>query len=48
MNRLLLREMVNKHYSWLESMINELARVCPGGDKATLVFDNGKVTVELK
>lgn len=45
---IILNELVSKYYDDLEKMVNEFAKKCVGGSKATLTFPAGKVTIELK
>lgn len=48
MNNLVLEEVVNKYYKDLESMVNNLATKCTGGEETKVVFLNGTVTIKLK
>ena len=47
MSKLLLKEVVNKYYTELNDMINDLAQKCTGGEEVTIVLQNGKVTIKL-
>jgi hypothetical protein len=46
-NTLLLKEIAERHYDYLNKMVNDLASKCIGGEEATLVFTAGKVTIKL-
>ena len=46
-NTLVLREVAERHYDYLNKMVNDLASKCTGGEEATLVFPAGKVTIKL-
>lgn len=44
---LVLKEIAQRHYDYLNKMVNELASKCTGGEETTLVFPAGKVTIKL-
>ena len=48
MSKMLLKDLVDKYYSELNSMVNDLAEKCTGGEEASIVFPNGIVTIKLK
>ena len=43
-----LKDLALKYYDQLEAIINDLAEKSTGGEEASLVFGNGKVTIKLK
>ena len=43
-----LKELALKYYDQLEAIVNDLAEKSTGGEEASLVFGNGKVTIKLK
>lgn len=47
-NNGLLSEIVNRHYDTLESIVNDLASRCLGGDEVKINFHSGSVTIKLK
>lgn len=47
MSKLLLKEVVNKYYTELNDMVNDLAQKCTGGEEVTIVLQNGKITIKL-
>ena len=48
MSKMLLKDLVDKYYSELNSMVNDLAEKCTGGEEVSIVFPNGRVTIKLK
>ena len=48
MNKLVLEEVANRYYKDLESMVNNLATKCTGGEETKIAFPNGTVTIKLK
>ena len=48
MSKMLLKDLVDKYYSDLNSMVNNLAEKCTGGEEVSIVFPNGRVTIKLK
>ena len=46
-NSLVLREIAERHYDYLNNMINDLANKCIGGEETTIVFPAGKITIKL-
>ena len=48
MSKLLLKEIASKYYKDLETMVNDLAVKCTGGEEAKVVFDNGTVIIKLR
>ena len=46
-NTLVLREVAERHYDYLNKMVNDLASKCTGGEETTLVFPAGKITIKL-
>jgi hypothetical protein len=48
MNEMPILAAVNKYYTQLEDMVNELASKCVGGEEVTVAFTAGKVTIKLK
>lgn len=43
-----LKDLALKYYDELEAIVNNLAEKSTGGEEASLVFGNGKVTIKLK
>ena len=43
-----LKDLALKYYDQLEAIVNDLAEKTTGGEEASLVFGNGKVTIKLK
>ena len=43
-----LKDLALKYYDQLEAIVNDLAEKSTGGEEASLVFGNGKVTIKLK
>ena len=43
-----LKDLALKYYDQLEAIVNDLAEKSTGGEEASLVFSNGKVTIKLK
>lgn len=47
-NSLKLSEVVGKHYSTLQGIINDLSSKCLGGEEVTVNFPSGKIIIKLK
>ena len=47
-NNYVLKDLALKYYDQLEAIVNDLAEKSTGGEEASLVFGNGKVTIKLK
>ena len=47
-NPYVLKDLALKYYDTLETIVNDLAMKCTGGDETTLVFPMGKLTIKLK
>ena len=47
-NTFVLKDLALKYYDQLEAIVNDLAEKSTGGEEASLVFGNGKVTIKLK
>lgn len=47
-NSFVLKDLALKYYDQLEAIVNDLAEKSTGGEEASLVFGNGKVTIKLK
>ena len=43
-----LKDLALKHYDTLESVVNDLALKCTGGEECKLSFSNGTVIIKLK
>ena len=43
-----LKDLALKYYDDLESIVNDLATKCAGGEEASLVFPSGKITIKLR
>jgi hypothetical protein len=39
---------VDKYYSELNSIVDDLAKKCTGGEEVSIVFPSGRVTIKLK
>jgi hypothetical protein len=48
MNTIDINELVSKYYDDLETIVNHLAEKCLGGEKVSINFAAGKVTIKLK
>ena len=42
-----LKDLALKYYDDLESIVNDLASKCTGGEETSLVFPSGKITIKL-
>jgi hypothetical protein len=47
MSKFLLNEIADKYYTQLNSMVDDLAQKCTGGEQVTVSFPSGKVTIKL-
>lgn len=45
---MLLKDLVDKYYSKLNSIVDDLAKKCTGGEEVSIVFPSGRVTIKLK
>ena len=43
-----LKDLALKYYDQLEAIVNDFAEKSTGGEEASLMFGNGKVTIKLK
>ena len=43
-----LKDLAFKYYDTLESVVNDLASKCTGGEECKLSFNNGTITIKLK
>lgn len=48
MSKMVLKELIGKYHSELETIVNDLAQKSTGGEEATIVFPMGKVTIKLR
>jgi hypothetical protein len=48
MSKMLLKDLVEKYYTELNGIVNDLAQKSTGGEEASVVFPNGRVTIKLK
>ena len=48
MSKMLLKDLVDKYYSELNGIVNDLAEKCTGGEEVSIVFPSGRVTIKLK
>jgi hypothetical protein len=48
MSKMLLKDLVDKYYSELNSIVDDLAKKCTGGEEVSVVFPSGRVTIKLK
>ena len=43
-----LKDLAIKHYDTLESVVNDLASKCSGGEECRLSFPSGTITIKLR
>jgi hypothetical protein len=48
MSKMLLRDLIDKYYTELDDIVNDLAQKCTGGEEVSVMFPNGRVTIKLK